>query len=186
MANYSSVYKKSFTPEFYKSARIGSDAPAQLQRDLANEKYFSYTTMPYIDFSNGNHQRFASANRLSFHGHVGGPGLPGELIEKESRLFFGHMPNDYVNRNVDNHLRPFVAMPYLGRGRQDVVLETQLMTGQKNPDMFEMEKIRNKMITDQTSHYFPPKGAPSVQYPSMPSNWVRGGENTRKMKSALK
>lgn len=161
------------------SARKGTDQVATLQRDLANQRHLSYNTRP-IDFSNGSETKhFAAQHRIMFQGSKGG-GISGENIKAESRLIFPRMSDHFVNSRLDPVHRPFATVPYLGQGRRNVTREFQLIRGMRNPTDDEVVMMKNNSLLSASSHSFRPDGTPYKEIPSMPKEWVRGGEVTAK------
>jgi hypothetical protein len=161
------------------SSRKGTDKVAVLQRDLANQKYFSYTTRP-MDYSTGaDTKNFAANHRIMFQGTKGG-GISGDTIKAESRLIFPRMSDHFVNNRLDPVHRPFATVPYLGQGRRNVTREFELLKGMRNPTDDELVMMKNNSILSASSHSFRPEGAPYKEMPNMPQEWVRGGEVTAK------
>ena len=161
------------------SSRKGTDQVATLQRDLANQKYLAYTTRPLDVSPAQDTANFAAHHRIMFQGAKGG-GISGENIRKETRLIFPRMSDHFVNSRLDPEHRPYATVPYLGQGRRNVTREFQLHKGMRNPTDDELLVMKNQSILSASSHSFQPEGAPMKEMPTMPTQWVRGGEVTAK------
>ena len=122
---------------FNNLGRIGADSTDATQRNLSNTRYANYVLYDYNGGGDtrAQHVDFAVQQpTLMFTGMAHGAGLSGSEVQVESDLFF----RDRVTRSdhkLSLYSRPFVTVPYLGRGWADPSIESHLQQGQNVRDM---------------------------------------------------
>jgi hypothetical protein len=83
--------------------------------------------------------------------------------------------------------RPFLTVPYLGRGSNDPVLESQLQQGEIVSDKKSVSTIMDKSFANYSLYPLDSKMEEKVQNPKYSveeaalNGWVRGGMATRDM-----
>lgn len=180
-----------YTYEFNRNGRIGNDFTDRTQRNIMNTQFSDYTlSNPFVDGQSGpDHVQFAlSQPAVMYRGVVGGGsgGIMGTNVDTDTALTMN--PNERNCRSLEKlclQTRPFLTVPYLGRGSCDPSLESQLQQG----EYFEHKKSINT-ISEQTfmNHSMYPLIDDIKNTVTNPQfliqeaaldGWVRGGSNTR-------
>jgi hypothetical protein len=130
MFEYTSDYTSDYT--FHQSGRLGNDSVDNTQRTLQNTQYLNsvlshYSTsdkssISYVDFA-------TQIPGMMVSGMNGGNGLGGNSVEHESELFW-KTQNERSLEKLQLYERPFLTIPFMGRGSVDPTLESQLMQGE--------------------------------------------------------
>jgi len=171
---------------FYQSARLGDDRVDLSQRTLQNSEYANYmldsfrpsgpmtsaidfaTSQPNINF-NGSHQ----------------VSIGGSNIAESSQLLINSLSRPKCRISLIE--RPYSTVPYLGRGKCDPMLESQIQQG----DFANNKKSINPSSEVNYSQYSQTPLLPSLKSTiSNPANliessaaqgWIRGGLPSREM-----
>lgn len=94
-----------------------------------NSKFGLYTTTKYTTEGDQNHILFATSQPILVAGSAWGSGAPSSSIDNESFLLYATTPERHFEK-LQLFERPFVTVPYLGRGASNPELESQLLQGQ--------------------------------------------------------
>lgn len=182
-----------FDYNFNNMGRIGLDSTDQSQRNVYNTKFANYTLSNYFSsIISDNHVKFAIQQpTTTFSGMVNGHGLSGKSVDNESDIFFS-MENERPIEKIMLFPRPFVTVPYLGKGSCDPALESQLQQGEVIHDKKSVSTIMEKSFSE---YYLYPTNsdmksrvedpAKNVEEAAM-NGWVRGGMTTRDMSNDSK
>lgn len=173
---------------FFHLGRIGADEVDNTQRDMLNSRYSTYALSNFFDDSNS-HIDFATAHpQLTFNAVNGGSGVGGGVIDYETQLTIQADQTRNLER-LQLNSRPFVTVPYLGRGSCDPALELQLLHGENSQDKKSVGTIMAKSFldysmypTDDKMEEFVHNTANTVEEAAL-DGWVRGGILTREMAS---
>jgi hypothetical protein len=173
---------------FNNTSRIGNDNTDKSQKTIMNTRFSNYTLSTYFSESHSNdHVNFATSQpAMMFSGIHGGAsaGINSLTVDVDSKLNI-QKENGRALEKLSLQQRPFLTVPYLGRGSCDTVLESQLKQG----DIITNKKSVST-ITEQSfasNHMYPlidsikdtitnPKYL--VQEAAL-DGWVRGGSATR-------
>jgi hypothetical protein len=173
---------------FFNLGRIGADAIDNTQRQLVNTRFANYTLSNYFnDSANNTHIDFATSQpQLTFNAVNGGSGVGAAGVEADSQLLI----NTEQTRSLEKlnlNTRPFITVPYLGRGSCDPTLESQLLQGELSTDKKSVGTIMSKSFMDYTMYPTDAKmeervhnAAFTVEEAAL-DGWVRGGIRTRQM-----
>ena len=175
---------------FYNMARIENDNTTQTQESLQNDRYADYTTTNYFSENATDSQiQFATQQPAVVPNSITGSGVGSEKIENESNLLL-ETENERNLGRLNLMQRPFLTVPYLGRGSVDPTLELQLMEGELN----EQKKSTSTVMTQSFMGYtlYPTNedmenrtsDAKYTVEESAMKGWVRGGEDTRSVGDA--
>lgn len=170
---------------FYNMARIENDNTTQTQESLQNDRYADYTTTNYFSENATDSQiQFATQQPAVVPNSITGSGVGSEKIENESNLLL-ETENERVLGRLNLMQRPFLTVPYLGRGSVDPTLELQLKEG----ELHEQKKSTSTVMAQSFMGYtlYPTNDdmenrtsdAKYTVEESAMSGWVRGGEDTR-------
>lgn len=170
---------------FYESTRIGSDQCDKSQQSIQNANSATYLLnnfKPSCPASNA--FDFAVSNSLNFKdGHQ--VGSSGCNIDTNTKLSHSSLSRPKCRLSLME--RPFLTVPYLGRGKRNVVMESQMQQG---------KTTLNLKSENQSSEicYMKYSDTPMIQpiksTITNPANlvegvadktWVRGGAPTREI-----
>lgn len=167
---------------FNNMGSLRADMTDQTQQNIQNTKFGSYNLSNFFSDS-------ASDSQIQFATQQPGilvrnGGVSGAVIDVESNLF-NKMENERSFEKLQLFERPFLTVPYLGRGGGDPTLESQLQQGEMIRDLKSVATIsetsnRNyseyPMRDDLRSQITNP--ANLVQELAM-DGWIRGGASAR-------
>lgn len=173
---------------FNNADRIGADVTDQSQRNVYNTRFTNYTLSDYFsDKTTDSHVKFATKQpAVMFSGTTHGSGLNSNVIDDESLLKL-NTEQDHAVEKLQLFQRPFITVPFLGRGSCDPALESQLMQGEMITDKKSASTIMDKSFsqyalypTDKKMEDRVNNAANSVEEAAL-DGWVRGGMSTREM-----
>ena len=171
---------------FYNMARIGADAIDNTQRNIYNTRMTGYTLSNYFsDSASNNHVKFATEYpNMTYSAVNGGTSVNSSLIDIDSMLI--------VKKSQDRHLekltleqRPFLTVPYLGRGSCNPVLETQMLQGENTHGLKSTGTIMDKSFMDYALYPMDKhmeKHVSDAKYTveeAALNGWIRGGVASR-------
>ena len=170
-------------------SRIGNDTPAIDQRNIQNTANANYSLENYypacpmtsaIDFATKQPQVFYKGS------HEGG--VKGCVIEDSNELKYTHISRPACKLTLTE--RPYLTVPYLGRGIGDIDAEFMLRTGEVPVNK---KTVNHLMENDFVNHKnFPlleskknemQNSAHKIESDAM-NGWVRGGLSAREYAKA--
>ena len=176
----------SFDNTFNNLGRIGFDSIDNTQKNIQNTKFANYNLAAYNkEMLSGSHVNFATSQpTIMFSGFHLGKGLPGSVVDYDTILTI-KQENERPLEKLQLNARPFVTVPYLGRGSCDPTLESQLQQGEIAHDKKSVSTIMDKSFIDYSM--FPAdenmkertQNASYVMQEAAFNGWVRGGAQTR-------
>jgi len=167
-------------------ARIGADEIDNTQRNIYNTRMTGYTLSNYFSDSTSNdHVRFATEYPNMMYSAVnGGTSVNSSLIDIDSMLLV-KKSNDSSLEKLSLEQRPFLTVPYLGRGSCDPLLETQMLQGETTQGLKSTSTIMDKSFMnyalypmDQHMERHVADAKYTVEEAAM-DGWVRGGVASR-------
>jgi|UniRef100_A0A6C0DXZ3 hypothetical protein len=165
---------------FNNGSSLKSDMPDQTQTNVQNTRFGSYTVANYFSSSTSDAQvKFAS----QYPGFVASNlGVSSSVIDVESQLI-NKSVKERSTEKIQLFQRPFLTVPYLGKGGGDTTLESQLQQGEMIRNVKSMYAVpENTYVTnyplrpDLLSQVTNP--ATSVEELAM-NGWIRGGASSR-------
>lgn len=168
---------------FNQTDRIGSDRVDNTQQNLQNTRFSTHMLANYFsDTTSSKDIQFATSYpTMNFSGTVNGNGLNGQVIDYDSLLNIQAeqaRPLEKLSLNA----RPFVSIPYLGRGTCNPDLESQLLQGESVFEKKGVSTIMDKSFMDYTLYPVDDQmrnTAAHMVEDSALNGWVRGGAQTR-------
>ena len=169
---------------FNQTDRIGSDRVDNTQQNLQNTRFSTHMLANYFsDTTASKDIQFATSYpTMNFSGTVNGNGLNGQVIDYDSLLNIQAeqaRPLEKLSLNA----RPFVSIPYLGRGTCNPDLESQLLQGESVFEKKGVSTIMDKSFLPYSLYMVTPDMDKHVQDPAIEEStlegWARGGTNTR-------
>jgi hypothetical protein len=126
---------------FNNTTRIGSDMVDNSQKNIMNTKYANYElTNYYSDVLSDSHVKFATSQPII---NFNGSGINGKVIDENSYLLL-KTTQERPNEKIQLYQRPFLTVPYLGKGPCDPILESQLLQGELYTDKKSISTIMEK------------------------------------------
>lgn len=171
---------------FYNMGRIQNDDTTKTQDTLQNDRFSSYNTTNYFSQNPSDSQiQFATQQPAIVPTGVTGVGISGDKVQNESELLLSSENERNLGR-LNLMQRPFLTVPYLGRGSVDPVLELQMKEGE--PMGGEKKSVTTIMSqsfmgytlypTDNNMEERVSNAKHTVEESAM-NGWVRGGADTR-------
>jgi hypothetical protein len=171
---------------FSQMGRIGNDFTDATQHNIQNTAQLNnMLTNHFSTLPARGHVDFASSTRgLAVNGVQGGVGLDGTVVDDESQLWMKIGQERSVEK-LQLMPRPFLTVPYLGRGSCDPIIESQLQQG-------DVVRGKKSVTTVMENNFFDLKEYPlekgladrvqddsqQIQEAAL-DGWVRGGTSTR-------
>lgn len=167
-------------------SRIGNDTTYLDQESIQNMNACNYTLQNYFsqDCTMGGTIRLATSQPCVFYNGVSSVGESGCLVDENSKMTIGSYQTKPATK-VDLYQRPFVTVPYLGRGSVDPVMESQLQQGETITNRRSVNKLGEKTYMNYTTTPMIPSVRermtnPAYSVESVASDgWVRGGIPSR-------
>lgn len=178
--------------DLLKPSRIGEDDETLSQRNIQDRNYSDYMLQNF--YTNDSNMRqtieFATNNVALNYCAAGGKGnqcgLNGCHIDDNSKLLLGSVQTHPRCKFALSH-RPFITVPYLGKGAYDPNMESLL---QQTDTFSNNKKSVNTLSEIDYSNLTQCPLIPSIQNTitnpkflvesEASENWCRGGESTRK------
>ena len=166
---------------FQNMGRIGLDTNDNSQKNMQNTRFANYQFSNYFSDNRMNDTvQFACQQpNVNYNSNVGG--LNGQVVDYESVLMIKSDQERPLEKLSLQH-RPFITVPYLGRGSSDPDVESQLLQGELVSEKKGVSTIMDKSfmpyIMHPNDHMM--KDSQKVEEAAM-KGWVRGGISTREL-----
>lgn len=177
----SSVYN--FT--FDNLSRIGDDTCGISEREMQNQNFGNYPLQSFFLQDCGMNKSISFATNQPNVFYKGGHGgLGGCTIDSESNLKLGSIQTNPKCR-ISLQQRPFLTVPFLGRGPSRPIEETKLMQGGYTGDKKACKTLMEK--TMRTNQDLVPSLKATIQNPAnlcestAHDGWIRGGLPSREL-----
>lgn len=166
---------------FNNLARIKEDKSYVSKRETDNIHYSDYTIINFHDSMNSVEDLALSQPNINISGIYGPDGNESNVIDSDTYLKKAELTN--MNNKINLQERPFLTVPYLGKGYCNINAESMLRKGP-------FTNVPNSCgsITEETSNNIVPMVDNVRESISNPKylvegvadpNWVRGGAMTR-------
>ncbi len=173
---------------FYNLDRIEDDSSCQTQRTAQNTVFSNYLLSNYFaEFPSDSQVKFATAQPAVFPFSTnGGSAVGSGHVDDESILLLKTEEERSLGR-LQLLQRPFLSVPYLGKGSCDPDLESQLMQGETVSDKKSVSTIMAQSFMGYSLYPTSAKMEEQVNNPKYTveeaalDGWVRGGAMTREM-----
>jgi len=176
------------TYTFNNMGNLGSDVTDQSQKTVYNTRFANYTLSNYFsEIASDSHVRFAVPQpTLNFTGMAHGHGLGASTVDVDTSLLM-KTEQERALEKLQLFERPFLTVPYLGRGSADPTLESQLLQGEGVSDKKSTSTIMEKSFAPYSLYPMDSKMEDFVKDPKNTvqeaalDGWTRGGASTRDM-----
>lgn len=173
---------------FNNMGRIGADKTDNSQRNISNTNQLNYKlNNEYSKNTSDSHVKFATSNLgITFKNSLGG--LPGSAVDNDSLLSIKKESDRHFEK-LQLHQRPFLTVPYLGKGPLDADLESKLMQGEVNTERKSTATIMDKPFIDYSNYPLMESVKSRINDPTNSieelafDGWTRGGLPTRDMEN---
>jgi hypothetical protein len=169
--------------------RIGDDSCGITARNAQNSAIGSYNTTNFFLSNCGMKKPIEFATQqpaIMFNGGFGNSGAGGCNIASDSNLRIGSIQT-HPKCRISLYQRPFVTVPYLGRGPPRPVIESRLQQGAMIQDLKSCKTIMEKSFGAYTSTPLLPSVKATIQNPAnlvegvAAQGWIRGGLPSREL-----
>lgn len=174
-----SAYMFDYT--FNNTARISNDVIDNTEQNLQNVRYANHCLAGlYKENITAQELDFVSLQpTMSINGAASGKGLIGETIEMNNKLL-KQTEQDRAFKKLSLAQRPFLTIPYLGRGSVNPTLESKLQQGE---NVFEKKSVSTIMDKSFLKYKLDPNFENAQHQPSAENmaltGWDIGGVPTR-------
>ena len=177
----SSIYNYTFD----NSTRIGNDKCGTSEKDVQNKNFCKYQTQSYFasDGDMGKPIHFATKQPNVFYKGSHQMGIGGGNVDDNSKIKIGTIQTTTKSR-ISLQQRPFLTIPFLGRGPSRPVEESHLQQGGYLGNKKSCKTIMEKSLRDEQMELVPSLKA-SIQNPAnicedvAAEGWIRGGLPSR-------
>lgn len=171
---------------FANTTRIGVDSCIVDQRSIQNTQSCNYQLQNYFLAECGMMKPIEFATSQPAINYKGGYnlGAGGCNVDVNSELLLGSIQTHPATK-VELYKRPFVTVPYLGRGSVDSVDESKIMQGEQVTNRRSVNRLSEKTYMNYTSTPLLSSINERITNPSYSveevasSNWIRGGVASR-------
>jgi hypothetical protein len=178
-----------FNYTFDNLTRIGVDNCAQSEQDIQNQNMGSYLTKNYFEQFCGMNTPISFATQQPNVFYKCGPhssvGIGGCKVDTDSNLKIGRLQVQ-PKCSISLQKRPFLTVPYLGRGPSKPVVESKLMQGSYSGDKKSCKNLTEKSFNYDRVDLIPSIKA-TIQNPNnliegvAAEGWIRGGLPSREL-----
>jgi hypothetical protein len=169
--------------EFNNMGRIGTDVTDLTQKNLYNTRFGNYMLSNYSnEVTSDSHINFAvqqpnvmmNASR----------GVNSNVIDVNSKLLL-NVENERPLEKLQLLSRPFLTVPYLGKGAVDTTLESRLLQGEASHDRKSVSTIMDQNFSSKSQYILDENALKNVNDPTRSieelalNGWTRGGNATR-------
>jgi hypothetical protein len=168
--------------------RVGDDNCTIDQNSIQNVNTCNYLLQNYYtkDCSMKDTKALATSQPCINYKGSYGMGAGGCNVDDNSKLLLGGL-NTHPRCRIDLFQRPFVTVPYLGRGSVDPIVESQIMQGDSITNRRSITHVTEKSFLKYHNTPLIPEVKDSIQNPQYlvegvaSKGWVRGGVPSREL-----
>jgi hypothetical protein len=169
---------------FNNMGRIGADRTDSTQRTLQNTRFTNHMLSNYFsDIIPSESVDFVSKQpTMTVSGVANGDGLNGSIIDYDSLLTIKKTQERALEK-LQLQQRPFVTVPYLGRGSVNPDIESQMLQGESTWEKKGVSTIMDKSFMPYTTYILDQDMERHIKNPAVEESalagWVRGGVPSR-------
>jgi hypothetical protein len=173
---------------FYGMTSLRSDEVDGTQRNLYNTRFSNHTVSNFYPdpAANGQVQFATRQPDVSWFSVQGGSAVGGAVIDVDSNLIIKATQGRSLEK-LSLQQRPFLTVPYLGRGSCDPLVEAQMMQGENIHERKSIGSVMGQSFSEYTMFASDPKMTTDATNPKFKieeaamDGWIRGGVLTREM-----
>jgi len=167
--------------------RIGNDRCGVSEKDIQNKNFSKYNTQSYFSQYCGMQKpiSFATSQPNVFYNGSHQMGIGGCNVDTNSQLKIGTIQTSSKSR-ISLQQRPFLTVPYLGRGPSKPVEESRLLQGGYLGNKKSCKTVMEKSLREEQVELVPSLKA-NIQNPAnlcedvAAEGWIRGGLPSREL-----
>ena len=171
--------------KFYRLSDLKNDSCEKTETDSQNKHFADYSVQNYYECGMKPAIKLATCQPNVFYkGGLGFSDYCGSNIDDDSKLRIGSVQTSEPGR-ISLYQRPFVTVPYLGRGPSRPVLESQIQQGALSNNRKECGSISEQNYYSHQTTPLVPSLQATITNPhnlveeSADKGWIRGGIPTR-------
>jgi hypothetical protein len=182
-SEYSTNY---FDYMFNNAGRIGADRTDNTQRTLQNTRFANHMLSSYFNesISSENIDFVSKQPTMTISGLARGDGLNGKVVDYDSLLLI-KTTQERPQEKLQLMQRPFLTVPYLGRGSCNPDTESQLLQGESTWDKKGVSTIMDKSFLPYSMYILDDNMEKHVKNQEVEESalegWVRGGIHSREL-----
>ena len=172
---------------FFNMGRIGADPVDNTQLNIYNTRFANYTLSNFFsENASDTHVNFATAQPNVMFTGVAGVGVNSNFVDVDSLIRLNQTKERSLEK-LQLNARPFLTVPYLGKGSCNPVLESQLIQGENSNEKKSVSSIMSKSFMEYSLYPTDDKMKEQVDNPAHTiqemalDGWVRGGMLTREL-----
>ena len=174
--------------------RIRADTVDKTQQTIMNNRWGDYVLAGFFSDSdrNGNEKVALSQPGVMFNGTSwSGSGVNANIIDADTGLTY-KLENSRSLEKLSLQQRPFLTVPYLGRGSADTALESQLKQGDIVGNKKSVSTITEQSFMNNQMYPLIDSIKETITNPkylvqeAALDGWIRGGVASREMDSKAK
>ena len=171
---------------FNNTGRIGADRTDNTQKTLQNTRFANHMLSSYFNetISSDNIDFASQQPTMMVSGLARGDGLNGKIVDYDSMLLI-KTTQDRPLEKLQLMQRPYVTVPYLGRGSCNPDTESQLLQGEGNWDKKSVSTVMDKSFMPYSMYILDNDMETHVKNQKVEESalegWVRGGINSREL-----
>lgn len=171
---------------FHNMGRIGLDSTDNSQRNIQNTRFANYQFSSYFSENRMDDTVNFACQQPNINYNTRTVGLTSNVIDYESVLTLKTDQERPLDK-LQLQQRPFLTVPYLGRGSADPDVESKLLQGDLIFEKKGVSTIMDKSFLPYIVHPTDEKMEQRVQDPQYTveeaamKGWVRGGISTREL-----
>jgi hypothetical protein len=173
---------------FNNISRIGSDYTDYSQSNIQNTAYTNYMLSNYFPTNNTSYVQFAiNQPTVNYSGVNGGSSVGAVNIDIDSHLMLKNEQERPLEK-IQLSERPFLTVPYLGRGSCDPVVESKLLQGDVVSGKKSVSTISETTYIDYKNYPMMESIRETITNPNYLvqenaiDGWTRGGSSSRASK----
>jgi hypothetical protein len=173
-----------FDYTFNNLGRIGADRTDNTQRTLQNTRFTNHMLSSYFSEVIPSESVDFVSQQPTMHlsGIANGDGLNGTIVDYDSLLMIKKQ-QDRPLEKLQLMQRPFITVPYLGRGSVNPDIESQMLQGESTWEKKGVSTIMDKSFMPYTTFILDQDMERHVKHPAVEESalagWVRGGIPSR-------
>jgi len=172
---------------FFNMGRIGSDPVDNTQRNIYNTRFSNYTLSSFFSENvSDSHVQFATSQPNVMFTGIAGAGVNSNFVDVDSLIRL-NQTNERSLEKLQLNERPFLTVPYLGKGSCNPVLESQLIQGENSNEKKSVSTVMTKSFMEYSLYPTDDKMKEQCENPAYTiqeaalDGWVRGGILTREL-----
>ena len=171
--------------KFYRLSDLKNDSCEKTESNIQNQQFADYSVQNYYECGMGPSIKLATCQpNIFYKGGFGFSDYCGSNIDDDSNLRIGSIQTNSPCK-ISLYQRPFVTVPYLGRGPSKPVLESKIQQGAVSNNRKECGSVSEQNYYSHQTTPLVPSLQATITNPhnlveeTADQGWIRGGIPTR-------